>query len=137
MDRTGAGGREGTGVQHRLRVLLAEDDPLTAALVHHRLARDGFEVHGFDDGLEAFAAVREGRHDLIILDVKLPGMDGFELLERIRALPDTGSIPVVMLTAMGREEDIVRGLRLGAHDYVLKPFSPVELSARVRRLLNA
>jgi DNA-binding response OmpR family regulator len=137
MDRTVAGGREGTGVQHRFRVLLAEDDPLTAALVHHRLTRDGFEVHGFDDGLEAFAAAREGRHDLVILDVKLPGMDGFELLERIRALPDTGSLPVVMLTAMGREEDIVRGLRLGANDYVLKPFSPAELSARIRRLLKA
>lgn len=137
MGRTVAVGREGTGMQHGLKVLLVEDDPLTAALVRHRLARDGLEVHGFEDGLEAFAAVRGGGHDLVILDVKLPGMDGFELLERIRALPDTGSLPVVMLTGMGREEDIVRGLQLGANDYVLKPFSPAELSARIRRLLKA
>lgn len=134
---SGAGGKGGTELRKGLKVLLVEDDPLTASLVHHRLARDGFEVHGFDDGAAAFAAVQETEPDLILLDVKLPGMDGFEFLERIRALPHLESIPVVMLTAMGREEDIVRGLRLGASDYVLKPFSPVELSARIRRLLKA
>jgi len=136
-ERSAAGGKEGTELRKGLKVLLVEDDPLTAALVHHRLARDGFEVHGFDDGAAAFAAALETEHDLVLLDVKLPGMDGFEFLERIRALPHLESIPVVMLTAMGREEDIVRGLRLGANDYVLKPFSPVELSARIRRLLRA
>jgi DNA-binding response OmpR family regulator len=134
---SGEGGKGGAELRKGLKVLLVEDDPLTASLVHHRLARDGFEVHGFDDGAAAFAAVQETEPDLVLLDVKLPGMDGFEFLERLRALPRLESIPVVMLTAMGREEDIVRGLRLGANDYVLKPFSPVELSARVRRLLKA
>ena len=136
-DRSAVGGEEATEVGPGLRVMLVEDDLLTAALVQHRLARDGFEVHGFHDGLEAFTAIRGSRPDLVILDVKLPGMDGFEFLERIRTVPGLRSVPVVMLTAMGREEDIVQGLRLGADDYVLKPFSPAELSARIRRLLKA
>jgi len=118
------------------KVLLAEDDELSAALVRHRLQRDGFEVSHFDDGLEALAAAEDGRFDLVLLDVKLPGMEGFELLERIRSLPHLRSVPVVMLTSLGREEDVVRGFELGARDYILKPFSPLELSARLARLLS-
>ena len=72
----------------------------------------------------------------MILDVKMPGLDGFEVLERLRKSPRYANIPIIMLTSMGQEADVVRGFRLGADDYILKPFSPTELSARVRRLLR-
>jgi DNA-binding response OmpR family regulator len=73
---------------------------------------------------------------MVILDVKMPGMDGFEVLERLRRTPAFSAVPIIMLTSMGSEADVVRGFQLGADDYVLKPFSPVELSARVWRLLR-
>jgi DNA-binding response OmpR family regulator len=76
------------------------------------------------------------RPDLVILDVKMPGLDGFEVLERLRRSADFATTPIIMLTSMGQEADVVRGFRLGADDYILKPFSPTELSARVRRLLK-
>ncbi|HEX9107788.1 MAG TPA: response regulator [Longimicrobiales bacterium] len=118
-----------------VRVLLAEDDPIVARVVKHRLGRDGMEVRHFADAEDALAAAAEGGYGLAILDVKLPGMDGFALLERVRALPGCAEVPVLMLTSMGSEEDILRGLRLGADDYVVKPFSPAELLGRVHRLL--
>ena len=74
--------------------------------------------------------------DLVILDVKMPGLDGFEVLERLRGDARFAKTPILMLTSMGQEADVVRGFGLGADDYVLKPFSPVELAARVRRLLK-
>jgi two-component system OmpR family response regulator/two-component system alkaline phosphatase synthesis response regulator PhoP len=73
---------------------------------------------------------------LVLLDVKMPGMDGFEVLERLRKTPSYVDVPIVMLTSMGSEADVVRGFRLGADDYMLKPFSPTELVARLRRLLR-
>ena len=73
---------------------------------------------------------------MAILDVKMPEMDGFELLDRLRKVPNYYEIPIMMLTSMGREEDIARGFELGADDYMVKPFSPVEVLARVRRLLS-
>lgn len=118
------------------RVLLVEDDRVTARLILHRLRKDGFDVTHFDDGLAAFEAAGEESVSLAIFDVKLPGMDGFELLQRVRELPSFSGVPVIMLTSMGREADIVRGFDLGADDYVLKPFSPVELVARIHRLLD-
>jgi DNA-binding response OmpR family regulator len=71
------------------------------------------------------------------LDVKVPGMDGFEVLEKLRAIPRFESVPIVMLTGLGGEADVIRGLKLGANDYMLKPFSPTELIARVTRLVYA
>jgi len=118
-------------------ILLVEDDRVTATLIKHRLERDGFEILHFDDGKAAYEAVAEGLgFALAIFDVKLPGMDGFELLQRARELPHFRGIPVIMLTSMGREADIVRGFELGANDYVLKPFSSVELVARIHRSLG-
>jgi DNA-binding response OmpR family regulator len=118
------------------KILLVEDDRVTARLILHRLRRDGFDVIHFTDGLEAFEAARGESVSVAIFDVKLPGMDGFELLQRVRELPNFSGVPVLMLTSMGREADIVRGFDLGADDYVLKPFSPVELVARIHRLLD-
>lgn len=119
----------------KARILLAEDDPLVAMLIKHRLSREGFEVLHYPDGAEAFAAAAEAGASLIILDVKMPGMDGFEMLSRLRSQPGFARTPIMMLTGMGNEHDIVRGFSLGADDYVLKPFSPPELVARIHRLL--
>jgi DNA-binding response OmpR family regulator len=115
-----------------------EDDRVTASLIRHRLEKDGFEVVHYDDGQVAYNAVEGGASfSLAIVDVKLPGMDGFELLQRVRELRHSSDTPVIMLTSMGREADIVRGFELGANDYVLKPFSAVELLARIHRSLGA
>jgi PleD family two-component response regulator len=119
------------------RVLLVEDDRVTATLIHHRLVREGFEVMDFQNGEDAFTWAADSDFDLAVLDVKVPGMDGFELLERLRAMPRLDDVPIVMLTGLGSEADVIRGLELGANDYMLKPFSPTELLARVRRLLYA
>lgn len=118
------------------RVLVAEDDDTTAALLRHRLERDGFRVDRFEDGAEAYRAVREDPPDLVVLDVKMPGMDGLELLGRLREEERFDAMPVIVLTAMGGEDDLVRGFELGADDYMQKPFSPIELMARVRSLLR-
>lgn len=119
------------------RILLVEDDRVTATLLHHRLVRDGHDVVAFADGREAHDWARDEDFDLAVLDVKVPGMDGFELLAKLRDIPRYRTVPIVMLTGMGSEADVVRGLELGADDYMLKPFSPTELLARVRRLLHA
>jgi len=118
------------------RILVVEDDDMVASILKHRLSREGFHIQHFSDGVAALEAVRREPVDLAILDVKVPGLDGFQLLTELRALPTTATIPVVMLTAMGSERDILRGFDLGANDYITKPFSPVEVMARVKRLLQ-
>jgi len=118
------------------RVLVVEDDEDIATLIRFRLTRDGFEIVHFDNGREALAWAQQHPADLIILDIKLPGIDGFELLQQLRQLPAYRSTPVIILTCMNQEQHVLRGFELGADDYMVKPFSPVELSARVRRLLE-
>ncbi len=117
-------------------VLVAEDDEISATILLHRLEKEGLEVVRFDNGQDAYASAMDEVPVLVILDVKMPGLDGFEVLERLRKDHRFSSIPVIMLTSMGQEADIVRAFRMGADDYILKPFSPTELSARVRRLLT-
>ncbi len=119
-----------------IKILLAEDDDLTAEFILHRLRKDGFEVDHYERGDIALEAARKAKYDLAIFDVKMPGMEGFELLQRTRSDSMNSQTPVIMLTSMGSEQDISRGLKLGASDYVLKPFSPMELMARIRRLLK-
>jgi len=118
------------------KVLLAEDDPVTARLVIHRLSREpGVTVlHAPDGGAAATLAERE---DLTaaILDIRLPVLDGLTLLSRIRKDPRHEKLPVMLLTSLGSEADIVRGFELGADDYIVKPFSPQELVARLQRLI--
>ncbi len=118
------------------RVLLAEDDDLIASIVIHRLQHEGFEVLHYTNGADAYAAAQNESIDMAILDVKMPGMDGFELLSRLRKIPSLARLPIVMLTSMGSEKDIARGFQLGADDYILKPFSPAELLIRAHRLLR-
>lgn len=126
-----------TRVASPRRVLLVEDDRVTSTLIRHRLVRDGLDVSDFANGEDAFRWAEESSFDLAILDVKVPGMDGFELLGRLRNTPRLARVPVIMLTGLGGEADVVRGLELGANDYMVKPFSPAELLARVRRYLPA
>ena len=127
---------ETAGPGKRTTILVAEDDPLSAGILIHRLEKEGFDVLHFPDGSEALDGALSNPVSMAILDVKMPGMDGFELLERLRKVPAYYELPIMMLTSMGREEDIARGFHLGADDYMVKPFSPVEVLARVRRLLS-
>ncbi len=117
------------------RILLAEDDALTAALVIHRLEREGFLVDHYGNGTDAAAAIEGDLFDLVVLDVQMPGLDGFEVLNRIRSRSQS-RVPVVMLTAVGSERDVVKGFELGADDYILKPFSPAELTVRLKRFIR-
>jgi DNA-binding response OmpR family regulator len=117
-----------------MHILLVDDEQTIAALVRSRLEREGFAVRVAADGAAALAALAEGGFDLLLLDVGLPGLDGFAVLRKLRAAGH--DLPVIMLTARADEGDRVVGLELGADDYVVKPFSPRELAARVRALLR-
>jgi phosphate regulon transcriptional regulator PhoB len=117
-------------------VLVVEDEPDIRALIVHHLTRDGFRCRTAADGPEAWARLRAGLPDLILLDLMLPGIDGLELTRRLRAEPAWAGVPIIMLTAKADEVDRVVGLELGADDYVTKPFSPKELVARVRAVLR-
>ncbi len=130
----------GDAPRTRKKVLIAEDDELVATLIRHRLNQEGFEVIHYSDGESVLHAIAENGRvpelSLVILDVLLPEMDGFELLSRLRQQRSLAQVPIIVLTVMGSEEDVVRGLALGADDYIVKPFSPTELLARVHRLLK-
>jgi DNA-binding response OmpR family regulator len=114
-------------------ILVVDDEERMARFVHLNLEHDGFRVVEAYRGLQAIQALRDSLPDLILLDIMLPDMDGFEVLKMIR---EVSSVPVIMLTAKGEEDDRVRGLELGADDYVTKPFSPRELVSRVRAVLR-
>lgn len=116
------------------RILIVDDEPAIVATLRERLEREGFAVLASSSGEGALAILEEGPPDLLLLDVGLPGMDGFELLRRVRARGL--DLPVILLTARGDEIDRVVGLELGADDYVVKPFSARELVARARALLR-
>lgn len=126
----------GTSSRRTGRVLLAEDDTLTAALIIHRLEREEFEVVHEKDGDAALEAAEAGEFAIIVLDVEMPRRNGFEVLERMRAMRKLDDTPIVMLTAAGDEREVVRGFDLGANDYIVKPFSPAELTARLKRFVK-
>ena len=115
------------------RVLVVDDDAKTVELVKLYLNRDGYRVEVAYDGLEALRLAKEARPDLIVLDLMLPGCDGLQVCRTLRQESD---VPIIMLTARSTEEDKLRGLGLGADDYITKPFSPRELAARVRAVLR-
>ncbi len=117
-------------------ILLAEDEPQTAQLIQFKLKQAGFTVAHASDGEQALALVGAVKPVLIILDGLMPVFDGFEVLRRLKEDPHNQHIPVIMLTARARDKDVVTGLELGAADYMVKPFSPSELVARVRKVLG-
>jgi phosphate regulon transcriptional regulator PhoB len=117
-------------------VLVVEDEPDIRALIVHHLTREGFRCRVAGSGADALARVKATPPDLVVLDLMLPGMDGLEVCRRLRADPSTAGVPIIMLTAKADEVDRVVGLEMGADDYVVKPFSPKELVARVRAVLR-
>jgi DNA-binding response OmpR family regulator len=117
-------------------VLVADDDEDILLLVTARLRRDGFEIVQARDGEQALALLRERRPDLAVLDVGMPGLDGLEVLQAIRADPELHDLRVLLLTAKAQESDVRRGFDSGADAYMKKPFSPAELSAKARELTS-
>jgi len=118
-------------------VLVADDDEDILLLITTRLRRDGFEIVSASSGDDALALARERRPVLAVLDIGMPGLDGVQVLEHIRADEDLRGIRVLLLTAKAQESDVRRGFDAGADAYVKKPFSPAELSARVRELVDS
>lgn len=118
------------------RVLIVEDDPDIAEVVAHHLRRAGYEVERHATGVGVLQRLQAVRPDALILDLMLPGVDGLDICRAIRAEPTMAAMPIIMVTARADEPDRIRGLELGADDYVTKPFSPKELVARVAALLR-
>lgn len=116
------------------RALVVEDDPDIAELLDHYLRADGWSVDCVADGDEAVRRALGGGIDLVLLDLHLPGRDGLSVCRDLRSHPATRDLPLIVVTARGEESDRILGLELGADDYVVKPFSPKELMARVRAL---
>jgi two-component system, OmpR family, alkaline phosphatase synthesis response regulator PhoP len=114
-------------------ILVVDDEERMARFIRLNLEHDGFQVVEAFRGMQAINEIRERMPDVVILDVMMPDIDGFEVLQLIR---ETSQVPVIMLTAKGEEDDRVKGLELGADDYVTKPFSPRELVSRVRAVLR-
>ncbi|RPF70992.1 response regulator transcription factor [Aurantiacibacter spongiae] len=117
-------------------ILVADDEPLLRELLEFRLTQRGYDTILAADGREAVRQLENGSPDAVVLDMMMPVHDGLEILRRIRSSDDHSDTPVVMLTARRGEKDIVGALELGANDYLVKPFMPEELLARLARLLK-
>ena len=124
------------GASSHKKILIVEDEQDILQLVRHYLEKEGFRPVTAMSGLEALKKVKEDKPDLVVLDLMLPEMDGLEVCKRLRSVPDTAMLPILMLTAKAEESDTIVGLELGADDYVTKPFSPKTLVARVKALLR-
>ncbi len=118
------------------RILVVDDEPDITALVAYHLAKAGYRVSTAANGPDALKAAREERPDIVILDVMLPGVSGYDVLAELRRREETRDVGVILLTARREEPDRIRGLSLGADDYLTKPFSPAELGLRVNALLR-
>ncbi len=118
------------------KMLLVEDDAALAELLIWHFEKEGFDVRQTPDGEEAILLARETPPDIVLLDWMIESLSGIEVCRRLRRMPDTANVPIIMLTARGEEEDRIRGLETGADDYVTKPFSPRELVARVSAVLR-
>src|SRR3978361_406149 len=117
-------------------VLVVEDEDALAALLQYNLDKEGYRVTLAADGEEALMLIDERLPDLVVLAWMLPKVWGVEVCRRLRARPETRNLPIIMLTARGEESDRIRGLDTGADDYIVKPFSTVELTARIRAVLR-
>jgi DNA-binding response OmpR family regulator len=125
-----------TGSNGTPTILVADDEEDLRELVSYRLSRSGYEVVEAVDGQEAFELATERAPDLMVLDVMMPRLDGYELTRRVREQDSLRSVPVILLTARSQESDVSRGFDVGADDYLKKPFNPDELVARVRAVLG-
>ncbi|MFO7810648.1 MAG: response regulator transcription factor [Candidatus Delongbacteria bacterium] len=120
----------------RERIFIVEDEEDIQELISYNLAKNSFSVKVFGNGEDFLEYVEKDECDLVLLDLMLPGIDGLELCKKLKRNSDTENIPVIMLTAKGEESDIITGLEIGADDYVLKPFSPKVLVARIKAVLR-
>jgi len=127
-----------SGNKPKRTVVVVEDDQIVATLLESLLGREGFEVQMAQDGRQATSLIEHATEPpaLVLLDVMLPYVDGLELLRKIRAQVSWSAVPIIMLTAKSQEQTIVRALDQGANDYIVKPFRPGELLARIRRVTN-
>ena len=122
----------------KFKILIVEDSPVIVGMISFMLKREGYEPLVVEDGRQAMEFLQgEVVPDAVILDILLPYVDGFELLEEMRRLPAWKEVPVIMLTAKSQENDVIRGLDLGADDYLVKPLRPMELAARLRRYFRS
>lgn len=117
-------------------VILAEDDRTIARLIIFKLEKEGFKVIHFLNGESVVETVSKILPDIVILDVMMPIQDGISILKEIKTNPKIKHIPVVILSAKGQEKDIIKGMEIGASDYISKPFSPSELIVRIKRILS-
>ena len=117
------------------KILVIEDDPIALRLVQYTLDHEGYQVLTAPNGLEGLKKAREEEPALVVLDVMLPGIDGFEICHRLRADPQTAHLPVLMLSAKAQEIDRAMGLKVGANDYLSKPASPSEIVRKIKSLL--
>ncbi|HSL51893.1 MAG TPA: response regulator transcription factor [Candidatus Deferrimicrobiaceae bacterium] len=137
VDLMGNGGRRGgaqkaSGPVRGARVLVVEDEPDVAEMIRYNLGKEGYDVRVVGNGTDALRQVKEARPDLILLDIMVPHLNGWEICRRLKQDRETVAIPVIMVTGRAEEGDKVLGFEMGADDYVTKPFSPRELLARVR-----
>jgi len=123
------------GDNHRPKILVAEDEPDIRELVAITLSFSGFNVVAASDGVEAMAMIDAHSFDLIILDVRMPRMTGYEACRRLREREETKETPIIFLSAKGQESEVKAGLEAGADEYIVKPFAPNELTHRVRMAL--
>src|SRR5690606_21308113 len=126
--------REEGAMSHR--ILVVDDEPDITALVAYHLARAGYRVSTASNGTEALKAARSERPDVVVLDLMLPGTSGYDVLQELRRMEETRDVGVILLTSRREEVDRIRGLSLGADDYLTKPFSPAELALRVAAILR-
>ncbi|MFA0736309.1 MAG: hypothetical protein LASZOEIN_002622 [Candidatus Fervidibacter sp.] len=119
------------------RVLVVDDERHIVRLVQVNLERQGYEVLTAYDGVECLEKAKSEKPDLIVLDVMMPRMDGFEALQRLKTDPETSHIPVIMLTARAQDRDVLQGYQYGADLYLTKPFSPLELISLVKRVFES
>jgi two-component system alkaline phosphatase synthesis response regulator PhoP len=124
-------------VGQKKRVLVVDDERHIVRLVQVNLERQGYEVLTAYDGVECLEKAKAEKPDLIVLDVMMPRMDGFEALQRLKSDPKTNQIPVIMLTARAQDRDVLQGYQYGADLYLTKPFSPLELISLVKRVFES
>jgi len=118
------------------KIFIVEDEEDIRELISYNLKKNNYLVNGFESGEELLDTLTDEKCDCILLDIMLPGADGLNICKKLKRNPETADIPVVMITAKGEESDIIIGLELGADDYIVKPFSPKVLVARVRTILR-
>ena len=118
------------------RILVADDDSTIRRFIVTLLADRGYEIHEAADGEQAFKVAEKVKPDLMLLDLIMPFRDGFDVLQDLKQTPETRKIPIIIMSVKDREEEIVKGLNMGAEDYVVKPFNSLELVARVSKILK-